>query len=324
MGLLVAHYARPHTEILTVPAATNYAVQQSLRSKGEIGAEARTLTVLDRVSITREGARQIRAYQEGRVVEFNTNLPSQDFARGERGVVVAQEGNIITLHMGDGLLKDLEPGRLAKNLGHDAVSIFQEKQIALHEGDRLRWTTNDADRGLLNNQLAEVRSMTRDAVTIGTADGATHDLKDGDRMLERLDLAYALTVHAAQGMTAENGILVLREEERQLNSTRSFLVAATRVTDSLTLVVDNARSIERGVAQNPGGKASALDIAESALVQPDAAFPERFRELIPSVRDADSRGGFPKRRNYESMSSGWRALSWVQRLDCETTLMQRA
>jgi len=46
--------------------------------------------------------------------------------------------------------------------------------------------------------------------------------------------------------------------------------------------------------------------------------------LIPSVRDADSRGGFPKRRNYESMSSGWRALSWVQRLDCETTLMQRA
>ena len=49
-----------------------------------------------------------------------------------------------------------------------------------------------------------------------------------------------------------------------------------------------------------------------------------MRQVIPSVRDADSRGGFPKRRNYESMSSGWRALSWVQRLDCETTLMQRA
>ena len=54
------------------------------------------------------------------------------------------------------------------------------------------------------------------------------------------------------------------------------------------------------------------------------AFCRMNNDLIPSVRDADSRGGFPKRRNYESMSSGWRALSWVQRLDCETTLMQRA
>lgn len=256
-------------------SATNAAVQRELKDMGEIGPQAMSLTVLERVSVTREGARQMRAYQESRVVEFNTNLPSQDFARGERGVVIGREGKAVTLHMGDGLLKDLEPGRLAKNLGHDAVSIFQENQLLLHEGDRIRWTTNDAERGLLNNQQAEVRSIAADIVTVRTADGVLHELKDGDRMLERLDLAYALTVHAAQGMTAQSGILVMREEERQLNSTRSFLVAATRVTDNLTLVVDNARSVERSVSRNPGDKTSALDIAQSTAAEPNPELPER-------------------------------------------------
>lgn len=226
-------------------SAINAAVQEELKAKGEIGDRALALTVLERFSVTREGTRQMRAWQDGNVVEFNTALPSQGFARGERGVVVGSTGDTVTLHMSDGVLKDIVPGRLAKNLGHDAVSIFREKQIALHEGDRIRWTTNDALRALLNNQQATVASIASDAVTFRTADGKLHDLPPDDRMLERLDLAYALTVHAAQGMTATNGILVMREEERRLNSTRSFLVATTRVTDNLTLIVDNAQSVEQ-------------------------------------------------------------------------------
>ncbi|QSR17346.1 MobF family relaxase [Novosphingobium sp. KA1] len=242
-------------------SATNAAVQEELKDRGEIGSEAMDLTVLERVTVTREAARQSRAYHEGRVIEFNTNLPSQDFARGERGVVIGNENGIVTLHVGDGLLKDLDPSRLAKNLAHDAVSIFQEKQIALHEGDRIRWTANDTGREFLNNQQAEVRSVSGDTVTVRTGDGTDHELQRGDPMLERLDLAYTLTVHAAQGMTATNGILVMREEERELNSTRSFLVAATRVTDNLTLVVDNAEAIEWSITRNPGDKESAADIA---------------------------------------------------------------
>ncbi|MFD1960746.1 hypothetical protein ACFSHP_20250 [Novosphingobium panipatense] len=103
-----------------------------------------------------------------------------------------------------------------------------------------------------------------DAVTFRAMDGTLHDLKTDDRMLERLDLAYALTVHAAQGMTATSGILVMREEDRRLNSTRSFLVATTRVTDNLTLIVDNAQAVERAVSRNAGDKTSAIAIARDA------------------------------------------------------------
>lgn len=256
-------------------AQINSAVQQALRDKGEIAGRSMPLTVLERVTVTREGARQIRAYQEGRIVEFNTNLRAQGFARGESGTVIERDGGKVILHMGDGELRVLEPDRLARNLSHDAVSIFQAKQLAIHEGDRIRWTTNDTERGLLNNQQAEIRSIADNTVAVRTSDGVIHELKPGDRMLERLDLAYALTVHAAQGMTAQSGIMVMRAEERQLNSTRSFLVAATRVTDDISLIVDNARSVEWSVSRNRGDKTSAIEIAGRAPIQAERQLPEK-------------------------------------------------
>lgn len=78
-------------------------------------------------------------------------------------------------------------------------------------------------------------------------------------MLERLDLAYAINVHVAQGMTAEHGIVVMSSRERMLSSARSFLVAMTRVADKVTLVVDSAPKLERAVLRNPGDKSSALE-----------------------------------------------------------------
>jgi hypothetical protein len=78
-------------------------------------------------------------------------------------------------------------------------------------------------------------------------------------MAERLDLAYAINVHVAQGVTTDHGILALRSSERRLLSERSFLVALTRIADKVALIVDDGRAIERGVARNTGDKTSALE-----------------------------------------------------------------
>lgn len=260
--------------------ATNAAVQHRLRQAGEIGTRSRQLTVLDRVTVTREGARQMRAYQDGRIVAFDTNLAAQGFARGERGTVIGQKGDRVTLRMANGSVKSLDPARIPGNVRHDAVSIHQKKPIAIHEGDRIRWTANDKERGLLNNQLAQVQAIGTDAVTFRNDDGTVHALERGNRMLEKLDLAYALTTHAAQGLTAQSAILVMRSQEKLLNTAHSFLVAATRATSDITLVVDNAQGLERAIARNSGDKTSALEIAgEGKRAEPAAvALPERSIE----------------------------------------------
>ncbi|PZU48990.1 MAG: TrwC protein [Sphingomonas sp.] len=243
-------------------SAANSAVQAELRAKGELSPEALHLTVLDRVNITREGARQLKAYQEGRIVEFRTSLPKLGLKRGDRGTVRSIEGGKVQLQMADGNTRMFNPDRLPRNLAHDAVSIFQPKDLDIHAGDRIRWTEKDTERGLLNGDIAQVERIGRHGVAIATADGQRHSIRRDDPALERIDLAYAINVHVSQGMTAKNGIMLMSERERMLNSTQSFLVAVTRIAEHASLVVDSAKGLERAVARNTGEKTSAIEAAK--------------------------------------------------------------
>lgn len=255
-------------------AEANRAVQAELKAAGEIAPAGMRVDVLDRVNSTREGARLMKGYQPGHVVEFRTNLPSQGLVRGDRGVVTGIEGNRVRMTMQSGGSKLFQPDRLAKNIEHDAVSIYQVKPIELHVGDRIRWTDTDRTRGLANAELARVEEVGGRLVVASLADGTVHELAPGDRMTERLDLAYAINVHIAQGITTDHGIIALRSSERRQLSERSFLVGLTRIADKVALVVDDGRKIERGVARNTGDKASALDVIGRAGTGESIRLPE--------------------------------------------------
>lgn len=230
---------------------------------GAIGAEAHRLNVFDRVTVTKEAARDLRAYREGRVVEFQTNLPSQGLTRGQIGVVLSSEKGVVHLAMRDGSERLFKPARLPRNLVRDAVQVHAVKTIDLHEGDRIRWTARDPVRDLLNAGLAKVESILDGVVTVSSlTDGSVHELPRGDRMLERFDLAYALNAHIAQGVTTPHGIVMMSAGEPKLASAKTLLVAMTRIADRATLIVDSGRNLERAVACNPGAKTSALDVAK--------------------------------------------------------------
>jgi len=87
-------------------------------------------------------------------------------------------------------------------------------------------------------------------------------LKAGDPMLARIDLAYALNAHMAQGLTSDKGIAVMDCRSRKLFSARNLLVTIARLRDELTLIVDNRGEVEMEVSRNPGDKPSALGVTE--------------------------------------------------------------
>ncbi|WCT75871.1 MobF family relaxase (plasmid) [Sphingomonas naphthae] len=289
---------RDNTLLLTAGRAmrseANQAVQAELKAAGEIASVGTRIEVLDRVNATREGARLLKGYQPGRVVEIRTDLPSQGFVRGDRGIVTAVERGRVRLEMRGGGEKHLQPDQLAKNLKYDAVSIYQPKQIKLHAGDRIRWTDNDHDRKLSNADIGRVEEVGAGRLVVSSlVDGTVHELKAGDRMAERLDLAYAINVHVAQGVTTDHGMLALRSGERRLLSERSFLVALTRIADKVALFVDDGRAVERGVSRNAGDKTSALETIGQAgtgtAIQMPATSPaidtavERYARLFLAV-----------------------------------------
>lgn len=240
----------------------NAAAQAEMKATGEIGGRAVVLQVLDRVTSTREGARQERAYRPDHIVEFRTDLPSQQLRRGDRGTVVSVDRGQVVLRMTDGRHRLFVPGQLRRDLRQDAVTVHVRKEVALHAGDRIRWTDNDHGRELLNQQLARVEKIGRNTITVSSlVDGTVHELARGDRMLEKLDLAYAINVHTAQGVTTDHGIVLMSERDRQLASQATFLVAVTRIADNATLVVDSGQGLERAVQRNLGEKTSALDVS---------------------------------------------------------------
>ncbi len=254
---------RDQTLLLTssraMRSSANEAAQAQLKARGEIGLQGVNAVVLDRVPMKREEARRFSSYADGQIVEFSSNLKILGFAKGERGEVLDVRGGKVELQMKDGELRMFDPSRLPKNLSHDAVTLFEEKQITLHEGDKIRWTASDNARDFRNGDIGHVRDLSADGFTAETRDGQMHRIDNGDKMIERLDLAYAINVHVAQGISEKLGIVMMSAREKLLNTEQAMLAAVTRFAEKVTMVVDDLARIEHDVLNNPGGKTSAIE-----------------------------------------------------------------
>ncbi|MFX6258650.1 hypothetical protein ABTF80_21590, partial [Acinetobacter baumannii] len=79
-------------------------------------------------------------------------------------------------------------------------------------------------RGLINADRATISAITQDGISVRTSSGMDQKLDAADPMLARIDLAYALNAHMAQGLTSDKGIAVMDSRTRKLLSARNFLV----------------------------------------------------------------------------------------------------
>jgi conjugative relaxase-like TrwC/TraI family protein len=238
----------------------NGAVQAGLLKRGEIGPASIALTVLDRVSLTDEELRYAHSYAPGMVVEISQARSGQRLPRTQATVEqVDQSKGTVRLRLADGRERTLKPDRLRSDRGEAPLQLYEKKQLVLHERDRIRWTANDHRRGLFNADQARVTGIDGNGVGIETSLGVRLSLKPDDPMLKRLDLAYALNAHMAQGLTSDAGIAVMETRDSKLVNQQTFLVTVTRLRDTLTLVVDRADALERQLVRNPGGKSSALE-----------------------------------------------------------------
>lgn len=241
----------------------NAAVQTGLAANGEIGPSSRDLTVLSRVNATREELRHVQKYQPGMVLEVGSRQARQSLARGRYRVTSADlDKGQIALSDERGRVHHLFPARIGLHGDNQALQLFERKALRLYTGDTIRWTANDHERGLINADRATVTAIDKDGIAVRSACGMEHRLEGGDPMLARIDLAYALNAHMAQGLTSDKGIAVMDSRERKLLSGRNFLVTVTRLRDELTLILDNRDKVAVGLERNPGEKTSALEIAE--------------------------------------------------------------
>ena len=262
----------------------NDAVQTGLKANGELGPCSLRLNVLSRINLTREEMRYARSYAAGMVLEVDRRQRGQGLQKGRYEVVETDPTRErVMLQNERGKRFEFRPGQMRPQGEQDPLRLFEVRPLEIHDGDRIRWTATDHKRGLLNADQARIVAVDPNGVTVKTSLGAEHLLGLGDPMLKRLDLAYALNAHMAQGLTSDRGIAVMDSRERNLANQQTFLVTITRLRDGLTLFVDNAGKLEAAVERNPGMKRSALETVNqlrdaAAMGQAKGKAPDRSQE----------------------------------------------
>jgi len=244
-------------------SAVNEAVQRGLKANGELGPRSGRLTVHSRVNVTHEELRYLRAYQPGMVLNFRSRDSTQKLSKGDYTVKsIDHARKQLVLEDRKGRLLKFNPARLRPGADDSRLSLFERKSLSIIEGDKIRWTDNDHKRGLFNADQARIVAIDTKGVLVETSVGKELRLNRGDPMLKRMDLAYALNAHMAQGLTSDRGIAVMDSRERNLANRQTFLVTITRLRDGLTLIADNAEKLGRAIKSNSGEKASALEVTQ--------------------------------------------------------------
>tara|TARA_Y100000815_G_C13279861_1_gene476465 strand:+ start:200 stop:1237 length:1038 start_codon:yes stop_codon:yes gene_type:complete len=244
-----------------IRSAVNDAVQTGLLASGQIGPEKAQLAVLERVNTTYEELRHVAAYQTGRILEVSKRQKTLGLMPGQyRTLGSDPKRKRVTLENARGKKFSFDPSRIRADKANDSLALFNDRQLEIHRGDKIRWTRNDHKRGLFNAGQAKVIAIDKGKVTVETSKGEEVTLGKDDPMLKRIDLAYALNAHMAQGLTSDRGIAVMVSRERNLSNQKTFLVTVTRLRDHLTLVLDSSQRLTAAVAINKGEKASALEV----------------------------------------------------------------
>ena len=155
--------------------------------------------------------------------------------------------------------------------------VYENSDIEIRTGDRIRWTRNDKARGLVNGEHAEVEAIARDRVRFRLSNGHGLSLRTVDPQLRHLDHAWSSTVHGAQGSTADGVIAVLDSSHGALTDQSTFYVEISRARDRAVVLTDNRDDLVAMLEANTGERATALE-AVGERIGPDL---EELARMVP-------------------------------------------
>ncbi|HGU9386981.1 TPA: conjugative transfer relaxase/helicase TraI [Escherichia coli] len=227
--------------------AINEAIHAARHEKGDTGAEERTFTVLEPLRVPDNALRAAETFAEytGAVAMMN-----------ERYWTVADvnpQDGVVTLRNTDGESVLISP---QQNTAQD-ISLFTPRELTVSQGDRVRFTRSDTDRGYVANSLWEVAGFTDDGA-IRFRQGELEKIVDPQAMTEdrHIDLAYALTVYGVQGASERFAIALTGTEggRKRMASLESTYVTLSRAKEHVQVYTDNLEDWQQQVRQSDGGK----------------------------------------------------------------------
>ena len=216
-------------------AKVTEAIREAKREVRQLGPEKSFIRYQD-LRWEEPDRRRAENYREGLVVQFHQN--ALGIKRGELFRVAGRDekGEVLIENASRKLTLPLkEAGRFR---------VFEERQIELARGDRIRITQNgwSADGRRLNNgYVFTVAGFSRDGKIILNT-GATLNPKHG-----HFTYGYCETSHSTQSKSVRD-VLVAQSADSFLASSREqFYVSVSRGKETIRIYTDNRRELEAAV-----------------------------------------------------------------------------
>ncbi|EJN4070457.1 conjugative transfer relaxase/helicase TraI [Salmonella enterica] len=212
--------------------AINDAIHAARHEKGDTGAEERTFTVLEPLRVPDNALRAAETFAEytGAVAMMNERYWTV--------TEVDMQDAVVTLRNADGESVLISP---QQNTAQD-ISLFTPRDLTISQGDRVRFTRSDTDRGYVANSLWEVAGFTDDGA-IRFRQGDQEKIVDPQAMTEdrHIDLAYALTVYGVQGASERFAIALTGTEggRKRMASLESTYVTLSRAKEHVQVYTDD-------------------------------------------------------------------------------------
>ncbi|ELQ6108579.1 conjugative transfer relaxase/helicase TraI [Cronobacter turicensis] len=225
--------ARSRTIIITQlnrdRQAVNAGIHAALSARGELGQEAVTVPVLEKISHTRHEFNKTSAWQPGMVVK-----------RGDRYqdvVAVDKNGSLVTVRDEEGKIALISPRELVVG----DVELFNRSSMEVRAGDQLRFTATDRERGQAGNQKFTVEAVKDNGDVVLNGAAGRKIINPKEVLAEQhIDYAWAVTGYGAQGASSDYVISLegTQDGRKALASQRAFYITASRAKDHVQIYTD--------------------------------------------------------------------------------------
>ena len=243
-------------------AEINEAVRHGLEDEGLLHGPELEIERYVNLQLTRPQKGDVANYRPGDVAVFHHDVYGVKARAGDAcRVLEAQDDGRVLLAHPDGRERRIDPAGYIRY----RLDLYETQPIVLRAGDQVRWTRNDAARGLINGEHAEILSIGRANVHMRTQDGREIAMRRDDPQLHHLDHAYSSTVHAAQGLTCDRVIAVLDTDRGAPVDQAMFYVELTRARDNVVLADGRPRGADRGAGDGAFGRAVGAESDRGAV-----------------------------------------------------------
>ena len=235
-------------------AEINAAVRQGLEDEGVLHGPELEIERYVNLHLTRSQKGDVANYRPGDVAVFHHDVYGVSAKAGDAcRVAKVEDGSVLLAHP-DGRERRIDPAGYIRY----RLDLYETAPMVLRAGDQVRWTRNDAARGLINGEHAEVLSIGPVNVRIETQDGREIAMRRDDPQLHHLDHAYCSTVHAAQGLTCDRVIAVLDTDSGAPADQAMFYVELTRARDNVVLLTDDREALIEALETLDGSRCHPL------------------------------------------------------------------